>query len=438
MKKVLLGVVLLFLLSSFKLMAQNWQYAGPWPDTTYKGGSHGIVVDPDGKIWTASYYKTNWHTPSGDDILTSPILVFNPDGSLLDTIQVVIAGANSDTLGYNPSSSSSGCRGLGLAADGNILYVRSGPTKIIKINYQTLEGMAIHNVASTEIGSSPTRPSASNDGTIYVGPVVGGGTSAIATYDNDLNYTGSAVDAPPAIARSMMVSKDGLTIYWTTFTGEMGMWIYSRQSDLDPFALTDSLFTTVLLNSTTGMSIESIDIRPNTGVIYVSNDSRGNPMFTNQTWYGLDPTTYEMVDSLSLPNIQGADNLPRAMAFSNDGNTAYVGLFGSAFNRIYKFEHVTNVDEKGQVVIDGYKLSQNYPNPFNPSTKITFQLPMSGYATLKVYDMLGEEIATLVQGDMESGVHSIDFNASNLASGTYIYQLNVNGNKLTNKMILLK
>ena len=83
-------------------------------------------------------------------------------------------------------------------------------------------------------------------------------------------------------------------------------------------------------------------------------------------------------------------------------------------------------------------LSQNYPNPFNPSTKISFELPVSGFTTLKVYDILGREVAVLLNEELMAGSHIINFNASNLASGTYIYRLNGNGNSLTRKMILLK
>jgi hypothetical protein len=85
-----------------------------------------------------------------------------------------------------------------------------------------------------------------------------------------------------------------------------------------------------------------------------------------------------------------------------------------------------------------FKLFQNYPNPFNPTTNISFELPMSGYTTLKVYDMLGNEVATLVKNELTSGIHTVNFDAANLASGTYVYQLNVNGTRITNKMVLLK
>ncbi len=432
MKKAILATLVILFMCSFTTMAQ-WDFLGAWPDTNYIGGTHGIAVDPDGKIWEASYYPSNWISPNNDTLSLRPLYVFNPDGSLLDIIGIVTGAGGADTL----ARGSANCRGIRADQDGNILYVSAGPSKMIKINYQTRERMGSKLIPET--GSSPTAPGVSDDGTIYVGPVVGGGTTQIATYDTDLNYLGPAVIGPPNIARTMTVSKDGLTIYWTTFTGKQGIWVYSRPSELDPFELTDSVFTAGNLGSAFGMSIESVDWQPGTGLLWVSNDSRGNTMFSNLTWYGVDVTNnYAIVDSFSLPVTGQADEFPRGLAFSNDGNTAYVGLFGTAFDRLYRFDKVTGVEDEGQIVVDGYKLSQNYPNPFNPSTKINFELKNSGYTTLKVYDMLGNEVATLVQNELATGSHSVNFNAANLASGTYVYQLNVNGTRITNKMVLLK
>ena len=85
------------------------------------------------------------------------------------------------------------------------------------------------------------------------------------------------------------------------------------------------------------------------------------------------------------------------------------------------------------------KLDQNYPNPFNPSTKISFTLPSSQKVTLKVYDLLGREVATLVNNEtISSGAHSFTFDAANLSSGVYIYQLAGNNLSLTRKMTLIK
>jgi hypothetical protein len=82
----------------------------------------------------------------------------------------------------------------------------------------------------------------------------------------------------------------------------------------------------------------------------------------------------------------------------------------------------------------------NYPNPFNPETVINYQLPESGFVTLKVYDILGKEVATLVNEYKEAGFYNYQFAISNykLTSGIYIYTLNVNGITQSKKMILAK
>lgn len=90
-----------------------------------------------------------------------------------------------------------------------------------------------------------------------------------------------------------------------------------------------------------------------------------------------------------------------------------------------------------------FGLDQNYPNPFNPTTKISFSLPSDSKITLKVFDILGQEVITLINGNLASGVHTYDFNAKNLNSGVYFYKLEAagqNGVSFTDvkKMILIK
>ena len=87
---------------------------------------------------------------------------------------------------------------------------------------------------------------------------------------------------------------------------------------------------------------------------------------------------------------------------------------------------------------NNFSLSQNYPNPFNPSTKISWQLPISSIVTLKVYDVLGNEVATLVDEYKPAGDYQVNFNSSAFTSGVYFYQLKAGSFIQTRKMILLK
>jgi hypothetical protein len=83
-------------------------------------------------------------------------------------------------------------------------------------------------------------------------------------------------------------------------------------------------------------------------------------------------------------------------------------------------------------------LMSNYPNPFNPSTQISYQLEKAGLVSLKVYDILGRNVTTLVNRYQDAGKYNVTFNAANLASGIYIYQLRTNNLISTKKMILMK
>jgi hypothetical protein len=85
-----------------------------------------------------------------------------------------------------------------------------------------------------------------------------------------------------------------------------------------------------------------------------------------------------------------------------------------------------------------YSLSQNYPNPFNPVTKIEYQLPREGWVSLKVFDMLGREVATLVDRNQRAGVHSAEFNADRLPSGIYLYKMTSGLFTDAKKMIIIK
>jgi hypothetical protein len=98
----------------------------------------------------------------------------------------------------------------------------------------------------------------------------------------------------------------------------------------------------------------------------------------------------------------------------------------------------TAAGEPKNVVPGSYTLKQNYPNPFNPSTKISFALKSAGSTTLKVYNLLGQEVATLVNGEMPAGVFEQSFDASGMTTGVYLYKLTSGSYTETRKMMLVK
>ena len=85
-----------------------------------------------------------------------------------------------------------------------------------------------------------------------------------------------------------------------------------------------------------------------------------------------------------------------------------------------------------------YALAQNYPNPFNPVTLIRYSVPASGPLSLKVYDLLGEEVSTVVEGEHKAGIHTAQFDGSHLSSGVYFYRLSSKDHTITKKLILMK
>jgi hypothetical protein len=99
---------------------------------------------------------------------------------------------------------------------------------------------------------------------------------------------------------------------------------------------------------------------------------------------------------------------------------------------------LSGVDEESNLFPDKIELMQNFPNPFNPSTKISWQSPVGGWQTLKVYDILGNEVATLVNEEKSAGTYEVEFDAEKLSSGIYFYQLKADEFIQTKKMVLIK
>ncbi|HKI77977.1 MAG TPA: T9SS type A sorting domain-containing protein [Ignavibacteriaceae bacterium] len=122
---------------------------------------------------------------------------------------------------------------------------------------------------------------------------------------------------------------------------------------------------------------------------------------------------------------------------ATDSNPSDNGVI-SADNTSYNEALVTTGVEQTTGLPENFDLKQNYPNPFNPSTKIAYSLSKESKVSLKIYDILGNEVATLVNSEQPAGVYRVDFTANKLASGFYIARLNTDNFVKTIKMTLLK
>ena len=136
----------------------------------------------------------------------------------------------------------------------------------------------------------------------------------------------------------------------------------------------------------------------------------------------------------------GTTNSPQQYSYSDN-----VGTAGTYSYRLKQIDHngAFTYSQEIRVEVGGvpkeFALAQNYPNPFNPTTTISFTLAEDGHVSLKVFDMLGCEVQTVVDGNLKAGeLHNAVFDASGLSSGIYFYRLETTKNSLVNKMMLLK
>ena len=164
------------------------------------------------------------------------------------------------------------------------------------------------------------------------------------------------------------------------------------------------------------------------------------------TQYGIQVTTDSLFSSLVLEVSELPDTLLKLFPLdpvkkyywriyaANDRDTSEY----SAFSSFTTGNQITDAKELEKTPTQ-FMLSQNYPNPFNPATRITYAVPYNSYVTLKVFSLLGREVATLFEGNRQQGNYDVKFDGSELASGVYFYRLQTNKGFLqTRKLVLVK
>jgi photosystem II stability/assembly factor-like uncharacterized protein len=153
--------------------------------------------------------------------------------------------------------------------------------------------------------------------------------------------------------------------------------------------------------------------------------------------------TWGVLPPLGLPSVYRFSALTVKFNSNNTliGNyQLYTGMFMNGPNGagIFTLSSPIGIQNISSEVPGGFSLSQNYPNPFNPSTNIEFAIPKSSFVKLVVYDMLGREVETLMNGELKAGTYKADWNASSNTSGVYFYKLITEGFTETRKMLMIK
>ncbi len=176
---------------------------------------------------------------------------------------------------------------------------------------------------------------------------------------------------------------------------------------------------------------------------WYSGYNTSNPDLYSWISYGQIDTLYDSggdgavsVFGMDAVNIPAGDEFVFWVGISlGDDESEMVANMTAAESR---YGVITNVEDNISAIPSDYELKQNYPNPFNPSTTIRFSVPQSEFISLKIYDVLGNEVETLVNQDLSAGSYEVQFNANSLSSGIYFYQLITGNYSETKKMNLIK
>ena len=437
-----LFISLLFIASM--LTAQSWQFDKVFLDLeapqSNSTGFHGVAVDPDGNIWMDIYgdLREEVLIDGTDTTRTRPIWVMDPNGNHLPFSPLYLIEFSNGSVDTLTGSGT----GISIDNNGNILY--SAQNTVFRIDYTNGKGL---NKFSPQVGTSLTNAVQSQaDGNIYTGFVVPGG-KAIFMLDNDFTLLGNATDSLFQINRTLAISEDGKDLYTgSTWNGTGVIHFHSDAPGLITFAPVDTLgnwydYYDETLDSTYDVMLwaSSIAFDPD-GLLWAGNlrPDWSGPM--GGAWYAYDVTTGDIMETVGIPmgdSTAGGSRSPRGIAWTADGQTMYTADFDYSTISVYQ-NTSTDVAQAGSELPSSYELGQNYPNPFNPSTMINFSIPESGLVTLKVFNVLGQEIAELVNDVKSAGNYEVSFDASNLTTGMYVYKIQTGNYSATKKMLLVK
>ena len=387
-------------------------------------------------------------------ILTAPLLIAQSNGGWLKVDS--IAANNPHSAHYNP-------------IDGAVYFVQRSTTKDGVYKYSADSGLVF--ICSAD------RPAAvfidprdgdifhSEDysGSIFYTPYNSTGriTWVSGFHSGDDDPIGMAIVPENYMGKGLVPGQ--VVVADRGYTGLDEIWVFSADSAQNEWPL----------HTDDGTLINPVDVTITDSTVYVIDEGEGQPgrifevdsagvltqLILNNTLTSPVGLTYDPVSrNLYVLDHQGkvlevnpqngevtelmtgfqssSDNWC-GIDISPDGD--YLLITENVANYIYIFQRTASVIEgNNQPVISVFELKQNYPNPFNPSTSIQYTISSRQFVTLKIYNVLGQEIETLVNEEKTTGIYEGKFNAKNLTSGVYFYKLKVGEFIQTKKMILLR
>ncbi|MFV1885141.1 MAG: T9SS type A sorting domain-containing protein [Balneola sp.] len=423
--------------------------------TLYLGGAFdGIGNKPIGRLarWNGSNWETLGESPNGsvNDILIDENLVyvagtFTTIGGI-SANRIAVWDTNTEQWSALKGGASSSIRSL--LKIGNSLYAAGSFTQMDGINVNRIAEWDGNDWNALDIGVDGTiRTMLEYNGKIYVGgdfnnagavaanyfaawngaswenvdTGLDGSVYALAKTDTSIFIGGDFENSPTGVARNIVewVSESNSWI-------QVGNGLDNRVQSL--FLEGDSLFAGGRFNKENQKGVVIIGGNNNTELNGIAlwdktdswtNVGSGFSTFTNSTFNVYSIKRYN--DELYI-----------------GGYFDFAGEIISNNIALWNESKVSISTEETEVLPKVFTLHQNYPNPFNPSTNISFELTESGPVKLTIYNLLGQEISTLVNERLNAGSYDFTFDASGLASGIYLYRIQSNSMVLTKKMMLLK
>jgi photosystem II stability/assembly factor-like uncharacterized protein len=333
------------------------------------------------------------------------------------------------------------------AIDANTAWCTTSPstTNIYKTTNGGVNWVNVYN--ATGFINAIKMTSSSNG--IATGDPVAGNWVILGTTNGGVNWASISTTPGTGDGRNNCLRVVGSNVWFGS--GQGTVWRSTNGGVAWTFAPTAPLTTQVLglhfNNATTGLASGSSMVRTTDGgltwgaVTIAGTGNVSGIVGTGTDYWAVRGTgIYRSTDNgVTWASVHTAVGTQNDISLASGSNGCLVAWSVATGGNIAKMNGVpVGIENPNSQIPNVYALEQNYPNPFNPTTSISFSLPKAGVVELKVYDILGKEVATLVNGFNQAGSHTVNFDASALSSGIYFYTLKSADFTDTKKMVLVK